>query len=69
MKSTLKEIEENEYPRLMIDKEQSIIVLFIGKGNGIVVNSASKGFFTGNSDDDWNMDYFTNYNGTVTLEN
>lgn len=56
-----------DYPKLMIAKVDGEIVLFESKDNGTVVNAARNR--AGYRSDDWDMDYFTDYDGTVTLSN
>ena len=42
MKSTRIEAEENEYPKLKINKERTIIVLFTWNNRGFVVESLNE---------------------------
>tara|TARA_R110000751_G_scaffold292628_1_gene399978 strand:- start:65 stop:274 length:210 start_codon:yes stop_codon:yes gene_type:complete len=69
MKSTIRESEENEYPKLKINKSLTIIVLFTGNQKGVVVNSLVEDHEVGSTYQKWEENEFKNYNGTVTLEN
>ena len=69
MKSTIREVEEDEYPKLKINEYKTIIVLFTRNQKGIVVNSLHEDHVIGSTHQKWAENEFTNYNGTVTLEN
>ena len=72
MKSTLKvteEIKENKYPVLKVNYIKTIIVLFTEPDWGFVINSLDEDYPIGCNCNEWNESEFTNYNGTVTLEN
>ena len=69
MKSTRTETEENEYPKLKINRQNTIMVLFTSRDDGFIVNSLADIFPLGCEDTYWSEDDFTTYKGTVTLEN
>jgi hypothetical protein len=69
MKSTRIEAEENEYPKLKINKERTIIVLFTWNNRGFVVESLNEVYNLGDESRNWAEVDFTTYNGTLTLEN
>tara|TARA_R110000744_G_scaffold279130_1_gene391350 strand:+ start:413 stop:622 length:210 start_codon:yes stop_codon:yes gene_type:complete len=69
MKSTTRESEEDEYPRLKINAAKNIIVLFTDHEGGFIVNSLDDNYPLGNICREWHELTFTDYNGTVTLEN
>jgi hypothetical protein len=56
------------YPKLMIDKEYKMVVLFANESEGTCVFAGTSkeviGEFEDYTSDDWN-----DYNGTITLEN
>lgn len=72
MKSTLNNQETSEkqkYPKLMIDKEYGMVVLFADECNGTCLHAGTAtmeevGNYEDYSSDDWN-----DYTGTITLEN
>jgi len=71
MKSTLNNSGQTElkaYPKLMIDEEYGMVVLFVDEDYGTCVFSGASGEPLGRSTaytaDDWN-----DYTGTITLEN
>jgi len=67
MKST--RTEENEYPKLKIINDETIIVLFTSRDRGVIINSLDDDFPLGVNNFEWNESIFRTYNGTVTLEN
>ena len=73
MKSTLINSEKSEkpmYPRLMIDGEYGMVVLFEAIYSGTCLNAGTSNENVGqnaaydSTDDDW-----SDYTGTITLEN
>ena len=57
----------NEYPKLMV-AGGGLIVLFCGDEHGAVIEPNDI-WECGYYSRDWNMDEFTDFNGTVTLSN
>ena len=58
-------VEALDYPKLMICGDR-LIVLMISKGVGHMLQGS---YELGYSANDWDMDCFEDYTGTVTLEN
>ncbi len=56
-----------KYPKLMISKQSSSIVLFIRGGDGIKLSPVGED--AGTYRFDWNMSQFEDYNGSVTISN
>ena len=69
MKSTIREVEENEYPKLKINSRLTIIVLFTDHDMGIIVSSLDDKYPLECEYTYWDESTFKNYNGTVTLKN
>ena len=59
---------ELPYPKLMID-DVGVVVLMSKHGVGVVLNSSSVYHLLGTSGDNWYMNNFKDYSGTITLEN
>jgi len=55
------------FPKLMIS-EDGLIVLFTKPGLGIVLHEGGLNSF-GEYDNRWGMNYFRDYDGTLTLSN
>ena len=58
----------HSYPKLMESEDANLIVLMTAPKNGVVVH-ASEEYGVGHSSDDWDMECFTDYNGTIELKN
>lgn len=56
---------ENKYPCLMIDKNGTEIALFISDGDGFILNGENTGYHA----NDWHMDIFKPFIGTIELSN
>jgi hypothetical protein len=63
------------FPKLMISSDE-LIVLMTGACEGVVISNKARvrqymvsEYYVGQYINDWNMDSFKDYNGTVTLEN
>ena len=56
------------YPRLMIDEEYGMVVLFETSDSGTVVNAGTSVEVVGNYDN-YGSDDWSDYTGTITLEN
>lgn len=56
------------YPKLMQSTKTDVVVLFTKPGKGMVVVSTPR-FYMGEYSETWDMDFFANYQGTLTLEN
>jgi len=77
MKSVIKENKnkEDKFPKLMIKKTSSLIILAIHKNNnflkGIVVyvEPKKKLLHVGTYEEDWCSDMFENFDGTIELSN
>lgn len=69
MKVTLKgETEKGkEYPFIGVTNNEKLIVIFSEEGIGIVIGGSDYGL--GHLSDDWSMNNFKPFKGTVTLEN
>ena len=68
MKSTIKEIDNCEYPVLKICKDT--IVLFIKENTGICVATSHLEYGElGEYSDDWDEESFVLFSGTVELSN
>ena len=74
MKSTINDplISTKEFPKLMCYiLRKNLVILFSKDKTGTVVSDSSLGeyYSLGYHDNDWNMAFFEDYEGTVTLEN
>ena len=59
----------NEYPKLMMHKDGSI-VLFMEVGVGtILFNASPHGKDVGKFSPNWNVDFFTDFHGSITISN
>jgi hypothetical protein len=58
-----------DYPKLMIHKDGSFVVLFIANGQGTVVSVEGEDAFycLGDNDENWNMDDFVPFIGEIVL--
>lgn len=56
------------YPRLMLETNQTRIILFTGSGTGTVVHSGHL-MDIGDYCSTWDMDCFTEFTGTIELKN
>ena len=69
MKVTVnEESKEKGFPKLMINDDSDLIVLMTELGKGVVVRVDGHNP-VGCYVDCWIMDYFKDFNGTVTLQN
>lgn len=59
---------EIDYPKLMRTKE-GLIVLFTKWGGGIVIVPKAEVHYIGFISQDWYMDDFKDFTGTITLQN
>jgi hypothetical protein len=57
------------FPKLMISCTSSAIVLFEENKKGQIVSGVTIGKGLGWYYEDWNMDFFQDFNGTVELSN
>lgn len=64
-----KKFDEVDYPCLMVGEETGVIVLFDKAKRGIVVKPVDRKFKIGFYCETWEMDLFTPYQGSITLEN
>ena len=62
------EREEKPFPKLMSVGVTTLVVLFIEKNYGSVI-CGDQEFDIGYCNDDWDMSAFTDFEGTITLEN
>lgn len=71
MKSIIKEpiIKSAQYPKILKAKDYSLVVLFLRDKEGTVISTNDTTWSLGYFSDGWTMDEFTNFNGSVTLEN
>jgi hypothetical protein len=60
-------VVENKYPRLMESSVTHCIVLMIEEKTGIVIYSKTTDDPFGDYSDDWDMDCFSDYIGSITL--
>jgi len=58
-----------KFPKLMVMQPESVIVLFTNSGTGIVLSTGNNCYPLGYLHNDWNMIFFTDYTGSITLEN
>ena len=56
-----------EFPKLMIDKRDSEVILFIDNKSGIVLKSINR--VIGLPDDNLIISDYENFNGKITLQN
>ena len=69
MKSTVNFTKNSKpYPKLMIS-DKGIIVLFTTYCNGFCVNKSESDLTIGSHSSNWDMSRFTDFDGTVTLQN
>ena len=69
MKVTVnEESKEKEFPKLMINDKNDLIIFMTSRGVGFVVQP-NKHDPIGNYSDSWAMHQFKDFNGTVTLQN
>lgn len=64
--------QEKPFPKLMIYiKTQKLVVLFAGQQVGTVVwaDSDNPDWAVGDYDNDWDIERFTDFNGSITLQN
>ncbi len=65
--------QEISFPKLMVGSLSGIIVLTTseskGYGTGTLVKEGDSRLTVGCFSETWDMKYFTNYNGSVTLTN
>ena len=61
------EAERNDYPKLMASKS-GVIVLFSKHGCGTIISSGEH-YECGRWRDDWLMDVFNDFDGSITLSN
>ena len=54
------------FPKLMKLNDSDLIVLFTGKNKGIVINSIDN-FRIGTYAEDWIIDSFTDFKGSITI--
>jgi hypothetical protein len=59
--------EVKPFPKLMINEDNEI-VYFVRHGYGLPINGVGWDYSTLN-EDNWNMEYFTDYNEPVTIQN
>jgi len=72
MKVEVKETEPSKkikYPCLMKSGDVKIIVFFFDEQKGTVVSSKDRLYKLGEYGEDWEMGFFTPFNGTLTLQN
>jgi hypothetical protein len=72
IKSTVGEREtqnEKQFPKLMIDKSDSFIVLFYDKEVGTVVSCDNGIYGIGYYSNNWSMSCFDDCNEPITLQN
>ena len=62
------ESKKNPFPRLMVNDRTDLVVLFSDPDVGTVVSSKDA-CEVGDYVSDWIMDHFTDFEGTITLEN
>ena len=60
--------EVKTFPKLMIDKNRTI-VLFSQEDRGIVVSAKESIYDVGDFNNDWAMSCFSDYEGELTLKN
>jgi len=58
-----------EFPKLMINKATGTIVLFETDKRGVALVGDTYLECLGDYSRDWNMDHFTDYHGSITIEN
>jgi hypothetical protein len=63
--STNPHSKSKSFPKIMCSKMNGAIVLFEEDGKGIALNGPDPGLYS----TAWNMDFFIDYDGTVTLKN
>ena len=72
MKSQIVEVGSKKvlgYPKLMQGTESNVIVFFTEKRKGIIVNGNREEDELGWYYENWNMDFFQDFNGTIKLSN
>lgn len=57
------------YPCLRISEKSGNVVLFEREGYGVVVDKGGSTYSVGYYSNDWDMDVFLDYGGSITLEN
>lgn len=63
--------KDSTYPRLMFNVKQVDEIVFMTKsGQGVVLTGPRAGKFAGFTEiDEWDMDFFYKFNGSITMEN
>lgn len=57
------------YPKLMVSAKTKLIVLFIDYAEGTLIDIGNKKNFTiGEWSNDWDMESFVDFKGSITLE-
>lgn len=59
----------SEYPKLMINEYEEIIVLMINDEIGTVIHSNDDSWKIGDYEESWEMDGFKDFYGTIELSN
>ena len=70
--TTFKGVEENkelEFPKLMEGTETSVVVLFTESKKGAIVSVGTSDNKIGYYHFDWQMEYFKDFKGELTLKN
>ena len=69
MKSKLKGFLELPYPKLMVNADKTLVVLFTQERTGTAVYSTIKAVEVGLYSEVWMMDTFSIFNGLIELKN
>jgi hypothetical protein len=69
IKSTLASPEPSSFPCIMQSTVNDLIVLFMDRGRGTVVNKGTAIYEIGHYSDGWEFSQFVPYAGTITLRN
>jgi hypothetical protein len=72
MKSQIVEVGSKKvlpFPKLMKSNATNAIVLFYRHKEGQIVNGECHGYKIGFFMNQWNMDFFKDFNGTIKLSN
>lgn len=61
--------QEKPFPKLMIWKDQNLIVYFIKSKTGVVINKGNSPYELFDKQEYFGMDFFTDFNEPITLQN
>ena len=62
-------VVDKPFPKLMSDRNIDVIVLFLSPENGVCVYPNSHPYYMVYNDDSWDVKYFVDFGGEVTLSN